>query len=92
MAGKRKISRKPLSHSTLLPALMRLRMISIREAAELRGISVDAFRDNFPHLIERVSPWRLAVQIGRLLDEPASERPPPAPRIKPNEKRCSDAA
>lgn len=65
--------RKPKVRPELPPDLMRLRMISIREAAELRGISVDSFKRHYSHLIQQVSPRRLAVRVGDLLNEPSSQ-------------------
>jgi hypothetical protein len=57
----------------LPPAIERTRMLPT--AADLRGVSVSTFKRNFGHLIRRVSPRRLAVQLGELLDEPESEPP-----------------
>jgi hypothetical protein len=57
----------------LPPDLSRQRMISLPEAALIRGVSPDTFRRRFPHLTKRVSPRRLAVRVGDLLDEPPSE-------------------
>jgi hypothetical protein len=54
-------------------------MISLPKAAELRGVSLSTFKRNFAHLIRRVSPRRLAVRVGDVLDEPPS-RPPDAGR------------
>jgi hypothetical protein len=50
-----------------------LRMVSLAQAAALRGVSVDTLKRRFPHLIKRVSPRRLAVRVGDLLDEPPSQ-------------------
>jgi hypothetical protein len=57
----------------LPPELSRQRMVSLAEAAAIRGVSVDTLRRRFPHLIKRVSPRRLAVRVGDLLDEPPSQ-------------------
>jgi hypothetical protein len=59
--------------SDLPPDLSRNRMVSLPQAAELRGVSVDTLKRRFPHLIKRVSPRRLAVRVGDLLDEPPSQ-------------------
>jgi hypothetical protein len=60
-------------HSTPLPAdIERQRMIPLAKAAELRGVSLSTLKRCFPHLIVRVSPGRLAVRLGDLLDEPAT--------------------
>ena len=45
-------------------------MISLPQAAELRGISVDTFKRNYSHLIVRVSPRRLAVRLGDVIGDP----------------------
>jgi hypothetical protein len=70
---KPKQAKKPKVRPELPPDLTRLRMVSIREAAELRGVSVDGFKRHFSHLIQRVSPRRLAVRVGDLLNEPTSQ-------------------
>jgi hypothetical protein len=53
----------------LSPEMEAKRRISVKYAAELRGISEDVFRKQFGHLIEQVSPKRQVVQLGRVLDE-----------------------
>jgi len=53
----------------LSPELEKKRRISVKYAAELRGISEDVFRKQFGHLIEQASPKRQVVQLGRVLDE-----------------------
>jgi hypothetical protein len=77
-AKKRKKQRQKRPRPVLPPELQRHRKISTREAAEIRGISVDTFRRHYGHLIEQVSPRRQAVTVGKLLDEPTSEPPPPS--------------
>jgi len=77
---KVKKAEKPKARPALPPELAPLRMISIREAAELRGVSVDGFKRHFPHLVQRVSPRRLAVRVGELLNEPTSQPPVRRPR------------
>ena len=67
-----KKAKKPRARPELPSDLTRLRMVSLREAAEIRGVSVDGFRRHFGHLVRRVSPRRLAVRVGDLLDEPPS--------------------
>jgi hypothetical protein len=54
----------------LPPDLQPRRMISLPQAAELRGISVDTFKRNYKHLIVRVSPRRLAVRLGDVVNDP----------------------
>jgi hypothetical protein len=54
----------------LPPDLQPRRMISLPQAAELRGISVDTFKRNYKHLIVRVSPRRLAVRLGDVINDP----------------------
>jgi hypothetical protein len=57
-------------------------MISLPQAAELRGVSVDTFRRLFPDLIVQVSPRRLGVRVGDLLDKPPSK--PAERKLKEN--------
>jgi hypothetical protein len=52
----------------LSPELEKKRRISVRYAAELRGISEEVFRQQFGHLIERASPKRQVVELGKVLD------------------------
>lgn len=40
------------------------RKISVKEAAELNGISEDTFRRHYRHLIKEVSPRRGTVELG----------------------------
>jgi hypothetical protein len=53
----------------LPPELQRYRKIPVAWAAEIKGISVDGFRRYYAHLIERVSPRRDAVTLGKLIDD-----------------------
>ena len=46
------------------------RKITIREAAELNGVSVDTFKRSFPHLIWKIGPRRLAVQLDDAINLP----------------------
>jgi len=60
----------PKDHRVPLPLeLEKKRRISVKYAAELRGISEDVFRERYGHLIEQASPKRQVVQLGRVLDE-----------------------
>jgi hypothetical protein len=72
---KQKCKRRPPERPrvALPPELERFRKISVREAAVIRGVSIDSFRRHFTHLIEQVSPRRQAVAVGKLLAEPESE-------------------
>jgi hypothetical protein len=51
---KKKKNKKPKKPVQLLPEWERYRMVSIRQAAELLGISEDTFRRQYPHLIVKV--------------------------------------
>lgn len=42
------------------PELQLKRMLSLQEAALLRGISVDTLRRRYPHLIRKLSPDAMA--------------------------------
>jgi hypothetical protein len=58
----------PTDNEVRLPRELELeRMVTIRRAAELRGISEDTFKRQYPHLIERVSDRRSAVRLKHAL-------------------------
>jgi hypothetical protein len=44
------------------------RGISVDQAAEIKGISPDSFRRHYAHLIEKVTPRREIVRLGKALD------------------------
>ena len=65
--------RRPLNETVNIPAnepawLTRRRKVPVSYAAGLRGISEDAFRRNFPEMIEKISTRRDGVELGRVLD------------------------
>ena len=64
---KRRRQRRP--RIALPSELERYRNIPVSWAAEIKGISVDGFRRYYAHLIERVSPRRDAVTLGKLIDD-----------------------
>jgi hypothetical protein len=43
------------------------RKISVTEAARLNDISDDTFRKHYSHLIKKISPQRVAVELGDAL-------------------------
>jgi hypothetical protein len=43
------------------------RKVSVKEAAELNGVSEDSFRRHYGHLIKKVTPRRDAVELGDAL-------------------------
>lgn len=49
--------------------LEKKRKISVPQAAEFINVSEDTFRRHYGHLIEKVSPRRDAVTVGKLVDE-----------------------
>jgi hypothetical protein len=54
--------------ATDLPAdLAPKRKISVREAAQLTGVSEDSFRRHYSHLIKTVTPRRQVVALGDAL-------------------------
>jgi len=57
-----------LMRITLSPEQEKRRRISVRQAAELRGISEDTFRRHFRGLIRQESPRRQTVALGDVLD------------------------
>jgi hypothetical protein len=42
--------------------------IPVEQAAEIKGVSIDTFREHFKHLIEQVTPGRQVVKLGNVLD------------------------
>jgi hypothetical protein len=42
--------------------------ISVKQAAEIKNVSVATFRKRYAHLIERVGARRIAVKLGDVLD------------------------
>ena len=59
----------------LPPELEGEKIVSLREAYELTGLSPDAWRDHYPHLILRLSPRRLGIKLKHVLgvgQEPAA--------------------
>jgi len=55
-------------HVQLASEERREQRIPVRQAAEIKGISVPTFLRHYQHLIERVSPGRIAVRLGDVLD------------------------
>jgi hypothetical protein len=43
------------------------RKISVKEAAQLNGVSEDTFKRRYPHLIKTISPRRNAVELADAL-------------------------
>jgi len=60
----------PCDHRVVLPLELELRRrITVQQAAELRGISEEAFREHFGHLIEQTTPGRQTVRLGDALGD-----------------------
>jgi hypothetical protein len=52
-----------------LPAdLERKRIVSVKQAAEFKNISVDTFKRHYSHLIKDLSPRRRGVVLGDVID------------------------
>jgi hypothetical protein len=60
----------PLSISSALTPLDLKRKISIRQAAELNGVSEEFFKRNYRHLIRKIGPRRVAVELGHAISLP----------------------
>ena len=59
----------------LSPELELERIITLQEAEELSSLSVDAWRDNYPHLLIKLSPKRWGIKLRHVLNvgqEPAA--------------------
>lgn len=54
---------------TLPPELARRRRISVRQAAQLKGVSEDSFRRHFADLIEQTTPRRQTVRLIDVIDD-----------------------
>jgi hypothetical protein len=63
---RRKRQRRP--RVALSPELERYRKISVREAAAIKGISIDGFRRHYRHLIDQVTPRRQTVTLSKVID------------------------
>jgi hypothetical protein len=69
----RRRTKRPLAEIVSIPPnepewITRKRRVPISYAANLLGISDDAFQRNFGSLIQKVSEKRLGVELGRVLD------------------------
>ena len=53
----------------LAPDVERRRIISVPEAAELKGVSKDTFERHYRHLIRKLSPHRKGVMLGDVIDD-----------------------
>jgi hypothetical protein len=53
----------------LTPEQEKRRRISVKQAAELKGISEDSFRRHYSHLIQKTTPRRDTCQLGSVLDD-----------------------
>jgi len=54
----------------LRPDLELQRVISLRQAAEIRGVSADTLRRRFPQIIIKLSPRRVGVRLCDALNIP----------------------
>ncbi len=52
---------------SLSPEFELRKIVSLRQAAELRGVSPDTLKRNFPSLIVQLSPRRLGMTLGDAL-------------------------
>ena len=52
------------------------RKITTKEAAELNGVSEDMFKRHYRHLIRKIGPRRLGVELGDAINLPPLPRPP----------------
>ena len=59
----------PSRRFELPPELEKRRRVSVKVAAELKGISEDSFRRHFPHLIDQTTPRRQTVRLGDVIDD-----------------------
>jgi hypothetical protein len=67
-AMERPMPPAPARRIELTPEERRNCRIPIEQAAEIKGISLDAFREHFKHLIEKTTPGRHTVRLGDALD------------------------
>lgn len=52
----------------LTPEQEARRLISVEEAARLKGVSTATFKRYYAHIIEHISPGRLGVRLGSVLE------------------------
>lgn len=52
----------------LTPELELERIITLKEAHELSGLSPDAWKDNYPEYVIRLSPRRLGIKLKHVLN------------------------
>jgi hypothetical protein len=57
----------------LTPEQQRRRIVSTRQASEILGLSEDTVRRVYPHLIKRISPRRVGIALGDVLDIASGE-------------------
>jgi hypothetical protein len=46
----------------------RRRIISVPQAAEIKGVSPDTFKRHYSHLIKKLSPRRNGCELGEVID------------------------
>jgi hypothetical protein len=60
----------PTDHTvTLSPEMERRRLVTVAQAAVLKAISEEAFRNHFAHLIRQITPGRQGVRLGDVLED-----------------------
>jgi hypothetical protein len=69
-------SNNPTWSLTDLSPLELKRKITTKEAAELNGVSEEMFKRHYRHLIRKIGPRRLAVELGDAINLPPPPRPP----------------
>lgn len=75
IGGMKRHATSTCSRTDLSPLELK-RKITTREAAELNGVSEDMFKRNYRHLIRKIGPRRLAVELGDAINLPPPPRPP----------------
>lgn len=60
----------PTDHTIMLsPEMERRRLVTVAQAAKLKAISEDAFREHYAHLIRQITPKRQGVRLGDVLED-----------------------
>jgi hypothetical protein len=59
----------PAKWVELTPSERRKIKIPVDQAAFIKGLSVQTFKEQYPHLIKEVSKGRRAVELGAVLDD-----------------------
>lgn len=61
------MSKRAADHAQLLAGIEAQRVVPLKEAARLAGVSIDTLRKHYRNLIVRVGPKRVGMRLGDVL-------------------------